>query len=585
MSFDSLGLHEVLLQAVKRSGYTEPTAVQAAAIPLAIAGEDLQVSAATGSGKTAAFMLPALQRLTVASPVKSKGPRVLVLTPTRELAQQVTQACTTYGGALPRLRVTSVLGGMPYGPQMRALKDFVDVMIATPGRLIDHMDRGSIDFSRIELLVLDEADRMLDMGFQDDIEKIVSALPDTRQTMLFSATFDGAVGRMVGRVLRNPQKLEVATQRDQHTNIAQHMHYVDNLTHKEALLDHWLRDSTLDQAIVFTGTKREADRLARVLDDQGYPTAALHGDLQQNARTRTLNKLRRGQIRVLVATDVAARGIDVPSITHVINFDLPMQAEDYVHRIGRTGRAGRNGVAITLVSPQERFKLKQIERFTTHKIPVQNVEGLESKYVERPEGDRNFGGGRGNGGGRGRSFGGGNRGNSGHGDRGGFGGKPRSFNNDSRSDSRPSRPAFADGQRAANPNPRGDSRGNPSSFGGGNDFRAPRAERSFGDRPSFGNRPARDSKPFAERSFSDRPSFNDRSNDRGDRPFRDTKSFGDKPNFAAKPGFRSEGNRSFAKPAGAGKPSFGGNRSEGGPRGNTNGNRGRSSGRAGYVGK
>ncbi|RCS59684.1 DEAD/DEAH box helicase [Parvibium lacunae] len=459
MSFDSLGLHPALVNAVKRAGYTDPTSVQAAAIPLALAGKDLQVSAATGSGKTAAFMLPALHRLTETNPIKSKGPRVLVLTPTRELAQQVTKACTTYGGALPRLRVASILGGMPYGAQLKTLKEFVDVMVATPGRLLDHMERGSVDFSRLELLVLDEADRMLDMGFQEDIEKVVAALPANRQTMLFSATFDGAIAGMIQRILRNPQKLEIATQRDQHTNIAQHMHYVDNLNHKEALLDHWLRDVTVDQAIVFTGTKREADRLSRILDEQGHASAALHGDMQQNARTRTLNKLRRGQIRVLVATDVAARGIDVPSITHVINFDLPMQAEDYVHRIGRTGRAGKNGIAITLVSPQERFKLKQIERFTTHKIPVQTVAGLESKYVERPE--KEF---KGNGRPNDRKFG------------------ERKFGDRKFGDRKP-------------------------------------AERSFGER-KFGDRKPTEQrfgdKPFGDRNFGDKPQFNAR----GDRPAR-----------------------------------------------------------------
>ena len=384
VSFENLNLHPLILKAVIDSGYTAPTPVQAQAIPELIAGHDIMASAQTGTGKTAAFMLPALHRLATPSKVHSRGPRVLVLTPTRELALQVSEAAAKYGKHLPRVRVVSILGGMPYPLQNKLLSQPVDILVATPGRLIDHIQRGRIDFSRLEMMVLDEADRMLDMGFIDDVERIASATPATRQTLLFSATLDSAIDRVAARLLKSPKRIQIATQQARLDNIEQRLHYVDDISHKNRLLDHLLRDITLKQAIVFTATKRDADMLADNLSAQGHEAAALHGDMNQRDRTRTLTKLRHGGLRVLVATDVAARGIDVVGITHVINFDLPKFAEDYVHRIGRTGRAGASGIAVSFASGKDGVNLKKIERFTGQRIDSHVIPGLEPRFKPRP---------------------------------------------------------------------------------------------------------------------------------------------------------------------------------------------------------
>ncbi len=401
MTFEALGLHTSILKALTDSGYTKPTSVQEQAIPAAIAGRDLMVSSQTGSGKTAAFMLPALHKFASAEPsvegktanqerqaARARGdrpkfqpaqPKMLVLTPTRELALQVTTATDKYGSGLRNVKAISILGGMPYPKQMQLLSRNPEILVATPGRLIDHMESGKIDFSKLEILVLDEADRMLDMGFIDDIEKIVDATPATRQTMLFSATLDGVVGNMAKRITKEPMVIQIAGSASKHENIQQRVHFVDDLSHKNRMLDHLLRDETMDQAVVFTATKRDADTIADRLNIAGFAAAALHGDMHQGARNRTLDALRRGQVRVLVATDVAARGIDVPAITHVFNYDLPKFPEDYVHRIGRTGRAGRNGLAISLVNHAESMNVKRIERFTKQLIPVDVIVGFEPK--------------------------------------------------------------------------------------------------------------------------------------------------------------------------------------------------------------
>ena len=339
-------------------------------------------SAPTGTGKTAAFVLPALQKLL--QPAKpGRGPRVLVLTPTRELAMQVTSAVEKYSKFMPRVRTGTVLGGMPYPKQRRLLEMPLDILVATPGRLIDFIDQGKVDFSRLELLILDEADRMLDMGFIKPVEKISAATPAGRQTLLFSATLDGGIANLAKRLLRNPQLIEVAAQKQRNDNIEQRLHYVDDGSHKHRLLDHLLRDADLTQAIVFTATKHGADRLSAALNDKGHASAPLHGNMNQSQRNRTLARLRSGNVRVLVATDVAARGIDVASITHVINYDLPKVAEDYVHRIGRTGRAGATGIAISFAAPDEGHQLKQIERYTGHQIERHVVEGMEPKVKPR----------------------------------------------------------------------------------------------------------------------------------------------------------------------------------------------------------
>ncbi len=379
MKFESLGLAAPINAAIAAAGYTDPTAVQAQAIPEALAGRDLMVSSQTGSGKTAAFMLPALQLLTEAHPVVGRGPRVLVLTPTRELSMQVTKAAETYGRNMKKVKTISIVGGMPYPVQNRLLKSGVDILVATPGRLLDQMQSGRVDLSRLQLLVLDEADRMLDMGFKDDLEAIVSKCPATRQTLLFSATLEQNIVRLATSMLKNPVRIAVDSQQSRHENIEQRLHFADDMGHKNRLLDHLLRDVDMNQAIVFTATKRAADDLASSLNEQGFSVAALHGDMKQGARTRTLQSLRKGGLRVLVATDVAARGIDVQGISHVINYDLPRAAEDYVHRIGRTGRAGKNGIAISLANVREHFQVKLIERFTSQPIPVSVIEGLEPK--------------------------------------------------------------------------------------------------------------------------------------------------------------------------------------------------------------
>ncbi|MBC3908710.1 DEAD/DEAH box helicase [Undibacterium umbellatum] len=410
MSFEALGLHVNIIRALTDSGYTKPTSVQEQAIPAAIEGRDLMVSSQTGSGKTAAFMLPALHKLVTAEVVsydaatsktpnqerqaaRSRGdkprfvaakPKMLVLTPTRELALQVTTATDKYSAYSRRIKAVSILGGMPYPKQMQLLSRNPEILVATPGRLIDHMESGKIDFSELQMLVLDEADRMLDMGFIDDIEKIVAATPPTRQTMLFSATLDGVVGNMAKRITTEPLVIQIAGSASKHENIQQRVHFVDDLSHKNRMLDHLLRDTTVDQAVVFTATKRDADTIADRLNIAGFAAAALHGDMHQGARNRTLDALRRGTVRVLVATDVAARGIDVPAITHVFNYDLPKFPEDYVHRIGRTGRAGRKGLAISLVNHAEGMHVKRIERFTKQLIPVDVIEGFEPKKSAAP---------------------------------------------------------------------------------------------------------------------------------------------------------------------------------------------------------
>ncbi|MEF7613942.1 DEAD/DEAH box helicase [Aquincola sp. MAHUQ-54] len=431
--FAALGLHAALVRAVRDSGYDQPTEVQGRAIPPALEGADLRVSSSTGSGKTASFVLPALTRVLAARNDGKRrekgivhGPRVLVLAPTRELAMQVSKAAVTYGRHVQGLRVATVVGGVPYGAQLKALRGPLDVLIATPGRLMDHMASGKAILANVEMLVLDEADRMLDMGFIDDIRHIAEQLPPQRQTVMYSATFAGHVGRLASELLSGEaQTIDVASHTDTHENIEQRLHWADNGQHKNALLDHILAEREMEQAVVFTSTQRDADWLADRLADMGHHVASLHGGMPQGRRNRVLQGLRNKQLRVLVATDVAARGIDVPTISHVINYGLPMKAEDYVHRIGRTGRAGRNGLAITLAEAPDAGMIRRIQQFTTQQIPVATIGGLEPQkpaprlFAQRREG---FGGGDRP---RGRPF---NKGGfrSGGGDKPGFGGPRKS---------------------------------------------------------------------------------------------------------------------------------------------------------------
>ncbi|MFG5406971.1 DEAD/DEAH box helicase [Piscinibacter sakaiensis] len=295
---------------------------------------------------------------------------MLVLAPTRELAIQVAQAASSYGRHVPGLRVATVVGGVPYGAQLAAFRQSLDLLVATPGRLLDHLGSGAARLGRVGMLVLDEADRMLDMGFIDDITAIAEALPAERQTVMVSATFAGEPGRLAQRLLRDPQCVDVASHTDRHANIEQRLHWADDHAHKNALLDHLLTDRDVEQAVVFTSTQRDADWLADRLAEMGHPVASLHGGHPQGRRNRVLQGLRRQHLKVLVATDVAARGIDVPTITHVINYGLPMKAEDYVHRIGRTGRAGRSGLAVTLAERMDAGMVRRIQQFTTQEIPA-----------------------------------------------------------------------------------------------------------------------------------------------------------------------------------------------------------------------
>lgn len=378
MSFDQLGLHPKLLKSVEEQGFTEPSDIQQQAIPHILEGTDVMASAPTGTGKTAAFVLPALQNLSQGEVAEGVGPRVLILTPTRELAKQVSDnifKLTKY----MRMRSTTIVGGMPYPPQIKALRQPVDFLVATPGRLIDHMDAGRIDFSRVQMLILDEADRMLDMGFIDEVMRISKATPNSRQTLLFSATLEGQIEKVARELLASPVKIQIAGVKVKHDSITQHMLQADDFRHKRKLLNHVLSDEGLDQAIIFTSTKKGADNLAERLKDDGYACAALHGDMRQSMRRRVIEQMQRKRIKVLVATDVAARGIDIKTLSHVVNFDLPMQAEDYVHRIGRTGRGGSTGTAFSLVGPQDWPLLHRIQKLLGMNYELSEIAGLEPK--------------------------------------------------------------------------------------------------------------------------------------------------------------------------------------------------------------
>jgi superfamily II DNA/RNA helicase len=377
VSFEVFQLNPAILKAIQQCGYTTPTPIQSQTIPKILAGHDLIASANTGTGKTASFVLPALQQLSL-QPFSRKPygkPFILILTPTRELANQVSQSIRNYGKNL-RFYSLSLVGGMPYEPQLKGLSRRVDIVIATPGRLIDHLERRSIDLSAVNMLILDEADRMLDMGFVSEVNKIAALTPLNRQTLLFTATWDNELAKLASSLLKNPERIQIETQPTQQ-NIEQRLHIADDLDHKNRLLEHLVGDKAVKQAIIFSATKQGAHALAQKLIAQGHAAAALHGDMKQSARNRTLTNLRRGKLRLLVATDVAARGIDITSVSHVINFDLPRFAEDYVHRIGRTGRAGAIGTAISFVLPDDVPHLERIERYTGQSVPRHIIPGLE----------------------------------------------------------------------------------------------------------------------------------------------------------------------------------------------------------------
>ena len=395
MSFASLGLSSPLLQAVAEKGYSIPSPIQVEAIPAILSGKDVMAAAQTGTGKTAGFTLPMLQRLDDGTKVKSNHIRALVLTPTRELAAQVSDSVTNYGKHLS-LNSGVVFGGVKINPQMMMIRKGVDILVATPGRLLDLYGQNAVKFVDLEILVLDEADRMLDMGFIRDIRKILALLPKARQNLLFSATFSGDIRKLTSGLLNNPVQIEVSPRNAAAQSVQQSVYEVDK-TKKSALLIHLISENNWDQVLVFTRTKHGANRLVKKLDRDGITAAAIHGNKSQGARTRALADFKENKIRVLVATDIAARGIDIQELPHVINFDLPNIAEDYVHRIGRTGRAGSEGEAISLVSADEAELLSGIENLIrqtlirevetgfipVHSVPLTQLRKLRPKKPKK----------------------------------------------------------------------------------------------------------------------------------------------------------------------------------------------------------
>ncbi|CAN1570412.1 SrmB Superfamily II DNA and RNA helicases [Burkholderiaceae bacterium] len=549
--FVLLGLAPQLVQAVKDLGYTQPTTVQQKTIPLALPNDnadakagfiDLMVSSQTGSGKTAAFLLPVLHTLlkqqaeaeakeraefeAAVADAEAKGepapkrpkrkdptntrnfkaptPGALIVCPTRELAQQVAHDAIDLVQHCRGLRVANVVGGMPYQLQIAKLQN-ADLVVATPGRLLDLQRSMQIKLDQVQFLVVDEADRMLDLGFSDDLAEINQLTIDRKQTMMFSATFAPRIQQLATRVMRQPQRVQIDSPQEKHSNIRQILHWADNAQHKRRLLDHLLRDTTINQAIIFASTQIECDGLANDLQQEGFSAVALHGALSQGLRNRRLMALRQGQVQFLVATDVAARGIDVPTITHVFNFGLPMKSEDYTHRIGRTGRAGRDGLAVTLAEFRDKRKIYDIEAYTRQQFTAEVIPGMEpTQRVEQRGGrdfDRKGGGGKfgGGGGGRGNSFGGGGK----------FGGGGGRFEGQGRFEGRSegrfegrSEPRFDDRKPqsfeprqnnfdARQGGPRGNfGEGAPrGNFGGGQNFGQPSGPRSFEDRaPARGPR-------------------------------------------------------------------------------------------------
>jgi ATP-dependent RNA helicase RhlE len=375
MQFSDLGLSTDLLRAIVDQGYTEPTPIQQQAIPAVLAGQDVFASAQTGTGKTAGFTLPMLQLLSATPPRVQRVPRALILTPTRELAAQIGDSVKTYGKNLP-LRSAVVYGGVGIVPQIQALRRGVDIVIATPGRLLDHLGQRTLDLSQIEILVLDECDRMLDMGFIHDIRKVLAALPKSRQTLMFSATFSKPIQQLANTLLKEPTLIEVAPRNTAAERVEQVVHWVDR-GRKRELLAYMISFHNWQQVLVFTRTKHGANRLAEQLTQDGLKSAAIHGNKTQAARTRALNDFKMGRVRVLVATDVASRGIDIDQLPHVVNYELPHVPEDYVHRIGRTGRAGNGGKAVSLVCGEEKPLLKGIEQLLNQTLARIVVPGYE----------------------------------------------------------------------------------------------------------------------------------------------------------------------------------------------------------------
>ncbi|GGC17665.1 ATP-dependent RNA helicase RhlE [Oxalicibacterium flavum] len=388
MSFSDLGLAEGIVRAVTEQGYTQPTPIQTQAIPAVLNGGDLLAGAQTGTGKTAGFTLPMLHRLSTsgkqhANNTSARAIRALVLTPTRELAAQVEESVRIYGKYL-KLNSAVIFGGVGINPQIKLLQHGVDILVATPGRLLDHMQQGTVNLDNIEILVLDEADRMLDMGFIRDIRKVLAALPPKRQNLLFSATFSDEIKALADGLLDSPATIEVARRNSTVEVIEQKIHPVDR-DRKHPLLAHLIKSNDWSQVLVFTRTKHGANRLVEQLGKDGISGMAIHGNKSQTARTKALSEFKEGKLQVLVATDIAARGIDIDQLPHVVNYDLPNVPEDYVHRIGRTGRAGATGEAVSLVCVDEHVMLRDIEKLIKRKLPSEVVPGFEPDPNAKPQ--------------------------------------------------------------------------------------------------------------------------------------------------------------------------------------------------------
>ena len=574
--FVKLGLAKELLQAVADMGFTQPTAVQMATIPKAMQAldadpkaakfTDLLVSSQTGSGKTAAFLLPVLhtllmqqeqaerderaefERLSAEAVARGEAPAkkpkrkdptnmrnfkpatpgALILCPTRELAQQVCADAIDLVRHCRGLRIANVVGGIPYQLQIAKLQN-ANLVVATPGRLLDLQRSMQIKLDQVQFLVVDEADRMLDLGFADDLTEVNQLTIERKQTMMFSATFAPRIMQLATRVMRQPQRVEIDSPHEKHASITQSLMWADNMSHKRKLLDHWLRDTTINQAIVFACTQVECDGLANDLVQEGFSAVALHGALGQGLRNRRLMAFRDGRVQILVATDVAARGLDVPTITHVINYGLPMKAEDYVHRIGRTGRAGREGKAITIAEFRDRRKIQDIEHYTQQNLKPSVIAGLEPQQRFAPTSDRprgNFGGGNRDDRGGGRSFGGGGGG-------GGYAGR---------------KPAggFGGGNGGGFNAGGGNGGGNGGGFNAGGGFGDNRGNDRGGN---FQGQPQNNA--FGDRGFADRAPQR-RPDDRGERSFapRDDRNAGARnEGFAPRPDFANR-KPAFARPAG-----------------------------------
>ncbi|MCU7697736.1 DEAD/DEAH box helicase, partial [Acinetobacter sp. AYS6] len=552
-TFAEFSLHETLQQALEGLGFTAPTPVQEQAIPAALEGKDLLVSSQTGSGKTAAFLLPTLNALAgqeTVVPFKDRmkavtQPNILVISPTRELAQQVSQDAIALVRHMKGVRIAAIMGGMPFAKQIQQLKG-AQVVVATPGRLLDLVNRRQIKLDQVDALIVDEADRMLDLGFSEDLEAISELAANRKQTLMFSATFADRIIRLASCMMKDPMRIAIETGHSTNTDITQTLHWTDGFEHKKKLLTHWLSDENLDQAVVFASTQEDTDMLAEELAEAGHSVVALHGAMPQTVRNRRLRSIREGRAKILVATDVAARGLDVPTISHVINFGLPMKHEDYVHRIGRTGRAGRTGQAITLATYRERGKIRALEEYLEARLSVSEIEGLEPSPPPARSGR--------DGGGRGRGGNGGSR--DGRRSGGGFGGGRR-FEGESnfkrREGGRDDRP-----RRSFDDKPRGER----PAFGGEDrprrEFNSdrPRREGGFEDRPrrEFGS-----DRPRREGGFNDKPRFDSNDDNRGNRvdykPRRES-GFGDRPKRSF--GGEDRPRRSFDdKPRGE-RPAFGG---------------------------